>query len=531
MPCRASFSCSYAKRVTPVSGFPLIFLEADSTLPEVATEAPTEAKAPVDDDDDAPSMAASSPVSSDSESIHPSASELLSTAITEAISLPSLPSILTKPEARPPLAVANVFEVQDFGRPSNIFHDRRTALGCITNIPGENMKVGKSKAGKTNKKSKAKAKVPKEERIPKPVAVNYSRPTNSRKSRKRSRSRPAPEVEPSTVASVSEVPVVPASAPTAPAPAPCSPGCNEAKDAIISQMHKHVLESSSRRHSMPELAAPSPEPEVKTIKRRSSPPVLVASKVDMEDLLSGVMRDAQETLTILVDEDIKANTETDVKAFPRPFSAVAPEPEGDTFVIDDTDDEDEVYSGPGLPVTNPACQTPVKPSSSFGFGNFTLVSSISAARSMAELANASSRSISDLLDTWDRAMRSPKWARVLSRWDGDGDEEEEKRKEKTENWEAMKKREKKERKQGGDEEEEKVTKRGMEAPRNSGGEKKIGTKYGLRFVLSDCLSSGEIMLSLTGYTVYTGDEVDGWLAEKWWRVATTEPESNGSSPP
>ncbi|KAF7292816.1 F-box domain-containing protein [Mycena indigotica] len=45
----------------------------------------------------------------------------------------------------------------------------------------------------------------------------------------------------------------------------------------------------------------------------------------------------------------------------------------------------------------------------------TLVSSISASRSMAELSSASSRSISDLLNAFDQVMVSPSWCRIMVR--------------------------------------------------------------------------------------------------------------------
>ncbi|KAJ7617313.1 hypothetical protein FB45DRAFT_1034603 [Roridomyces roridus] len=383
---------------------------------EITEDTQTETTAP--DDGDAPHVEPVTPDTS-AEAIKPSSSELLNAVVADTIALPSLPSILTKPEARPALPVENVFEVQDFGRPSNVFHDRRTALGCITNIPGENIKAGTTKAAK--KKSKTKSNSTKEA---KPAVVNYSLPTRSRKSKKRSRSRPhpGPEIEPVVAVSVSVS--------SAPAPAPCSPEWNKAKDDIIAEMqgfNKQVL--ASRRHSMPVLAAPpsSDLAAVKTSKRHSAPPVLVASseapKVDVEDLLSGLMRDAEATLVVLDEElgntavtPIKTDIDN-IKACTRPFSAIAPEAPEDIFVIgEDTDDDEEYYCDSGLPTL--AYDTPTKSKSHSGFGNFKLVSSISASRSMAELANASSRSISDLLDVWDGMMRSPKLACFLSRWDG-----------------------------------------------------------------------------------------------------------------
>ncbi|KAJ7617368.1 hypothetical protein FB45DRAFT_1104804 [Roridomyces roridus] len=317
---------------------------------EVTKDAQAETIAP--DDGDVFPHVESVAAGTSAESIQPSGSELLSAVVVETIALPSLPSILTKPEARPPLPVENVFEVQDFARPSTVFHDRRTALGCITNIPGENIKAGTTKAAK--KKSKTKSTSTKEAE---PAVVNYSLPTRSRKSKKCSRSRPhpAPEVEPVVAVAVSVS--------SAPAPAPCSPGWSEAKDAILAEMrgfNKQVL--ASRRHSMPILAAP-PSPDVaavKTTKRHSAPPVLVASseapKVDVEDLLSGLMRDAEATLVVLdeeLDNSVVKPVETDIediKACPRPFSAIAPEAPEEIFVIgQDTDDEEEFIAAPASP--------------------------------------------------------------------------------------------------------------------------------------------------------------------------------------
>lgn len=50
--------------------------------------------------------------------------------------------------------------------------------------------------------------------------------------------------------------------------------------------------------------------------------------------------------------------------------------------------------------------------------DFVLVSSISAARSLAELAHASSRSLSDLLAALDGVLAGPRWRRVLARAEG-----------------------------------------------------------------------------------------------------------------
>ncbi|KAJ7617355.1 hypothetical protein FB45DRAFT_1007899 [Roridomyces roridus] len=371
--------------------------------------------APDGDDRDVVPHVESVAADTSAEFIKPSGSELLSAVVIETIALPSLPSILTKPEARPPLPVENVFEVQDFGRPSNVFHERRTALGCITNIPVENIKAGTTKAAKR----KSKTKVTKEA---KPAVVNYSLPTRFRKAKKRSRSRSRTVLNPAAAA-VSEVLVTPAPGvdTTTPTPAPCSPGWNKAKDDIIAEMrgfNKQVL--ASRRHSMPVLAATlSPDVvAVKTTKRHSAPPVLVVSSEAPKELLSGLMHEAAETLTVLDEANTQVKPDT-IKA--RPFSAIAPEPEEDIFVVgEDTDDEDEYYFGAGLPTVSAAHDTPTKTKTRSGFGkcNFKLVSSISASRSMAELANASSRSISELLNVWDGLMKSPKLARVLSRWDG-----------------------------------------------------------------------------------------------------------------
>ncbi|KAJ7508256.1 hypothetical protein B0H11DRAFT_2217561 [Mycena galericulata] len=215
------------------------------------------------------------PASTDCESVfaevvEPSASELFSAVVAVNLVLPSLPLILKIPEARAPMEAQDRAR-QDFGRPSNIYHDRRMPFGCITNIPGETVKVITSKPPKTKKK-----------RTPK--VINWSLPTGaSRGPRSRTKSsRPvavAAEVPPpvsSPCAATASDSVV-----AAPSPPPGSAEWNDTKVALLAQVRDWNEQVKASQHqSLPIIAsAASPEPTPAASKRHSAPPVLMAAAV------------------------------------------------------------------------------------------------------------------------------------------------------------------------------------------------------------------------------------------------------------
>ncbi|KAJ7718667.1 hypothetical protein B0H16DRAFT_1739975 [Mycena metata] len=98
---------------------------------------------------------------------------------------------------------------------------------------------------------------------------------------------------------------------------------------------------------------------------------------DLQDLLSTLVRDATDTLAGLDGDEVNESRK-------------------------DTSEQGAPLSG------DKQVPRPRSPS---------LISSISASRSMAALASASSRSLGDLLDSFDDLMTSPRWRRVLSRSD------------------------------------------------------------------------------------------------------------------
>ncbi|KAJ7473751.1 hypothetical protein B0H11DRAFT_2035874 [Mycena galericulata] len=380
-------------------------------------------------------------------SIQPSPSEVIAAVVEAYMHLPSLPSILKSPEARPPLEVGVLDARQDFGPPSNVFHDRRLPFGCVTNIPGE--RINAVKATKVPKKIKAKKTKSKK---PEPKAINFSLPTGLARGRrsgpKRARSLSVSAPGPENSAS-NDSPAADDQESVAmnPAPAPASAEWNSTKATLLAQVRSWSDQvKASRRHSVPiklPLAVTVPESVPtktdRTIKRYSAPPVLVASskapRLDLEELLGALIQDAKATIAALDGESGPSNSQVglggkegepeelehksvgDVRA----FSAVALESAQDIFVIggdsDDEDLDDVVSTGrrgsfrhdEQLPTANPSCTTSPTPG---------LISSISASISMAALANASSRSISDLLNAFDEVIAGQRWRRLLSRSDG-----------------------------------------------------------------------------------------------------------------
>ncbi|KAJ6539881.1 hypothetical protein DFH09DRAFT_1397075 [Mycena vulgaris] len=359
--------------------------------------------------------------------IDPVEGDPFSAVVVVNLPLPSLPSILTKPPARPPLAAQDV-SPQNFGYPSNEYHDRRLPLGTVTNIP----RVDKVKTLKA--------------KPVRPAVVNWSHPTGAPRGRRSRARRSLPvsvDITSAADAYLSTAIVLSAlesdfvSGPEthyAPSPGPGSPEWNDTKAALLAQVRSWSEQvKASRRHSLPiPVRVPVPA-RSKASKRHSAPPVLAASskspRLDLEDLLSSLIVDAQDTIAALDAENCYSATglglgfvatksceeigsthgvvggskyEDDAVRIRElgihTFSADALN-SGTTFVIDACDDHGKEHN-PGW-------------DSASG-----LISSISASRSMAALTNASSRSLSDLLAAFDDVLAGPHWRRILSRADG-----------------------------------------------------------------------------------------------------------------
>ncbi|KAJ7147924.1 hypothetical protein C8R43DRAFT_1129480 [Mycena crocata] len=293
----------------------------------------------------------------------PSAEELISAAVAVNLVLPSLPSILKNPEPRAPIDENNmIMQRQDFGVPSNVFHDRRF-LGNVTNLPRVN--EVKPKALKAAKAAKN---------------INWSLPTGVAHSKKRpgfKRSRHAParvEPAPEEVAPVVSFPVsaVDKSGLISEsnlllevAPAPGSNEWNATKTALLAQVRNWSDQvKASRRHSLP-VRLPVGVPASASI---DVLPALVSVK---EICFSALILEAKDTITVIEAEEAtvsKKNPEVKsagvkdgnkhsrtgsiktsgsfAKKNMRTFSAVALENGEDIFVIgDDSDDEqDEVVT-------------------------------------------------------------------------------------------------------------------------------------------------------------------------------------------
>ncbi|KAJ6563558.1 hypothetical protein DFH09DRAFT_1476136 [Mycena vulgaris] len=368
--------------------------------------------------------------------IDPVEGDPFSAVVVVNLPLPSLPSILTKPPARPPLAAQDA-SPQNFGCPSNEYHDRRLPLGTVTNIP----RVDKVKTLKA--------------KPVRPAVVNWSHPTGAPRGRRSRARRSLPvsvDITSAADAYLSTAIVLSAlesdfvSGPEthyAPSPGPGSPEWNNTKAALLAQVRSWSEQvKTSRRHSLPiPIRVPVPAKSTAS-KRHSAPPVLVASskspRLDLEDLLSSLIVDAQDTIAALDAENcysptglglgfvaaksceeigrthgVVGGSKYDDDAVRirelgmHTFSADALD-SGTALVIDACDDHGKEHNPLGsLPTENPGWD------SASG-----LISSISASRSMAALANASSRSLSDLLAAFDDVLAGPHWRRILSRADG-----------------------------------------------------------------------------------------------------------------
>ncbi|KAJ7030589.1 hypothetical protein C8F04DRAFT_1397726 [Mycena alexandri] len=337
---------------------------------------------------------------------NPDGPELLSEAVAVDLEvLPSLPSIFKFPAVRPPVDVpALAPHRQDFGPPSRLYYDRRFPLGNVTNVLRNSDNVTPMKL-QTEVQSQS---LP---RKPKPKSkhanrtrreVNWSLPTgvpNGRRSRsKHARPLYGPEIPGDQIVDCAPSSIAQDIVPIDDDDATPAPGSVD-KAALLAQVRSWSDQAkASRRHSLRPIPAPSlrvdSAPTSRSSRRHSAPAVLAAStkapRLDLQDLLSTLIQDATDTIAALDDtEHVKVGTCSkgtqdgfhfsgeDVK---HAFSAVALE---------------EGHAGPA----------------------HRLISSISASRSMAALAHASSRSLSDLLDTFDEAMASPRWRRLLSRSD------------------------------------------------------------------------------------------------------------------
>ncbi|KAJ7178290.1 hypothetical protein C8R46DRAFT_1188302 [Mycena filopes] len=325
--------------------------------------------------------------------------ELLTAAVAVDLEvLPTLPSIFKFPAVRPPVHPPAKFpHRQDFGQPSGLYYDRRFPLGNVTNTLRNDMNPPmKLQTEVLPLPRKPKAKSSKHVRTRKDV--NWSLPTGVPRGR-RSRSKSAHRLRSPAIPMDQIVDCAPQELSTiaedvtfvdsesiliddAP-PTPGSSEWNSSKITVFAQVHSWSDQVNvSQRHSLPPLPSPVSVAASSSPNRNSAPPVLAAlsksehlhldtQRFDLQDLLATLVQDATDTIAVLDDDQVK------------PLYA-----------------ESESESGKGAR-TEP-----------------NLISSISASRSMAALASASSRSLADLLDSFDDLMACPRWRRVLSRSDG-----------------------------------------------------------------------------------------------------------------
>ncbi|KAJ7137953.1 hypothetical protein C8R44DRAFT_847990 [Mycena epipterygia] len=355
--------------------------------------------------------------------IESSASSLISATVALNLVLPSLPSVLRKPKARPPIEDKDA-SPQDFGPPSTEYHDRRFPLGTITNVPGLRVKTPKVGA------------VPKIVKSTIPTGASCGHRSRT----KRSHPVPveaagAPEAQdPSSMPVVPTAAVVsivadPEPAPNVVAPAPGSEEWNSNKSALLAQVrswNKQVKASRRQSTSLPACApvtVPASAPVI-SAKRHSAPPVLVASskapRLDLQDLLASLIREAEVTIAALGAENPSGALGVGAKISKkdeeiRTFSVVALENRSIFVIGEDSEDEDDepVTPSPQRRSHDPRSLPTVNPVASVASPG--LISSISASRSMAVLANASSWSISSLLSSFDEVLAGPRWQRLLFR--------------------------------------------------------------------------------------------------------------------
>ncbi|KAF7370744.1 F-box domain-containing protein [Mycena sanguinolenta] len=338
--------------------------------------------------------------------------------------LPSLPSLFKFPEPRPPVDMpASAPCKQDFGAPSNLYYDRRP-FGDMTNFKqfeqAKGMKLNTEvrplkSAARGRRKTTRLAPVTQRPLVqdPAPPVVKFSGSTQpafvkvavstestiqpsttTRPSLPATPSIPivklAPSAQPATAApcinspgSAASIPVIKLAPSTQPATVVSSPGSaewNASKAAALTEARN--WNAQVRRHSLP-IPVPAP-----AWRRHSAPPALARPpRSNLADRLSALFKEAKDTIDAL-------NAEKGAEDAPT-FSAVALE-EGrgqEFFIIGEDDDDESATANPGL------------------------VSSISASQSMAALASASTRSLTDLLESYDAVMTGPTWRRILARSD------------------------------------------------------------------------------------------------------------------
>ncbi|KAJ7903624.1 hypothetical protein B0H14DRAFT_2665679, partial [Mycena olivaceomarginata] len=240
--------------------------------------------------------------------------------------LPSIPSIFSLPEPRPPLDMSpSSLCKQDFGAPSNLLlrpSDFDQAKGTKLNTEVKSRKSLKAKQ------------------------------SNSR------RRRPA-------MATVKVLPVEDSSATVvvklAPPILPCSRSeeWNTNKASVLAQArHWSNQVQASRRHSLP--VPPLPDlPVLERSHRHSAPPVLVtADKLNLQDRLSALFKEAKDTIAALDEETNAKGMKGEgskagfCKQNARKFSAIAlEEGRGEIFVIgEDSGGEEEVITTVSRPL-------------------------------------------------------------------------------------------------------------------------------------------------------------------------------------
>ncbi|KAJ6507168.1 hypothetical protein C8R47DRAFT_1066061 [Mycena vitilis] len=447
--------------------------DAESVSTVVGSDVDTDIKS-ADSHDTVTPAAADVDSPTEPEKDGPTGPELISAAVAASLSaLPSLPSILKTPEARPPPPTCPnaVSEKQDFGTPSNLFYEHRLPLGDATNRPRfegqqkgmriDNFEVKPLPPRKIRVKSKSRAKKSRAvetplivivdtdveqssgnvavlERVPAPVSESVSAPVIVKSSVAAPESVPAPVLK--YAASPIPAPVLVREANNA---APGSVEWENRKAAILAQTRTwNDRVKASRRISLPGPAPiPVPAP-VDTLvpqrpKRHSAPPVLGAPRKSLQDRLSALLSATTDTIAALETEKADKNSagRTKINDVPeirdaikeaRRVSAAALEEGREVFTVasdsddddDERDDDDDIPLGQLFTVCKtrqdpPATVLPTVPPTSTP----RVISSISASRSMADLANASSRSINELCDSYDQAMCSPIWRRLLARSD------------------------------------------------------------------------------------------------------------------
>ncbi|KAJ7680802.1 hypothetical protein DFH06DRAFT_1290545 [Mycena polygramma] len=312
--------------------------------------------------------------------------ETLSAAVAASLcALPSLPSLLKSPPARPSPATSNsVPEKQEFRQPSNLYYEHRLPFGNVTNLPrGEpkgmrldNLQVKHLAPRKNRVKPKAKKARPVQIPVIVVVDTDVQQSLGNADSVTVFKPVAAPVLEsvaaplsifksgPAPVVVLDSVPALDTrlkrvSTPVL-APALGSVEWEREKAAALAQAQTwtdHV--KTSRRVSLPAPAPiPVPDPvDVLPSKRHSAPPVLYVPRKSLQDRLSALLAATTETIAAL-DKDSEKTSKAkkgDVRikngGVPeigeaikeaRRFSAIALEEGRQMFSIgEDSDDEDD----------------------------------------------------------------------------------------------------------------------------------------------------------------------------------------------